>query len=80
MVLEGYCNAVNSAAIQGNKVISGSRDKTVRIWDLNHPKSEPVVLYFENIVWSLSISTENVLVVRSGNDAHFLRLLFIVNC
>ena len=22
-----YCNAVNSAAIQGNKVISGSRDK-----------------------------------------------------
>ena len=46
-----YCNAVNSAAIQGNKVILRiSRQKTVGIWDLNHPKSEPVVLYFENIV------------------------------
>ena len=27
VVLEGHCNAVYSVAIQGNKVISGSRDK-----------------------------------------------------
>jgi len=34
--LEGHVNNISSVAIQGDKIVSGSWDKTIKIWSLNN--------------------------------------------
>ena len=58
---------VNSVAIQGNTVVSGSGDWTVRIWDLEDLKAKPIVLEGHSD-WVTNLAIQGNTVVSGSND------------
>jgi WD40 repeat protein/GTP-binding protein EngB required for normal cell division len=72
VVLMGHSGVVNSVAIQDNIVVSSSTDNTVRIWDLEDLKADPVVLEgHSDFVRSVAIQGSTVV---SGSDDETVRI------
>jgi WD40 repeat protein len=69
---------VNSVAItrSGRFVVSGSHDKTVRIWDLNLPDSQIPIKFDKhtNWVWRVALSPNDDKIASAGEDGK-VRLL-----
>ena len=68
--LEGHLNAVNSASFSpdGTKVVSGSNDQTVRIWDAVTGECEQTLEGHSEAVNSASFSPDGTKVVSGSAD------------
>jgi WD40 repeat protein len=69
--LLGHVGPVNSIAFsqEGNKIISGSSDKTIRQWDLTNPERDPVILNdHQSWVLSVAISPRGDLLISGSAD------------
>ena len=75
--LEGHTNIVTSVAISGNKIVSGSYDKTVKIWGLNSGeclktlRNVPFVQGHAYDVTSVAISGDKII---SGSDDETIKI------
>lgn len=70
-VLKGHWGGVMSIAIStdGQRIVSGSADRTVRVWDIN-TSDELMELYgHTNWVVSVAISTNGKIIVSGSEDA-----------
>ena len=68
--LVGHSRTVNSASFSpdGTKVVSGSKDNTVRIWDAVTGECEQTLQGHSNDVNSASFSPDGTKVVSGSND------------
>ena len=73
IALDVHSDMVSSVIIQDNKVMSGSGDKTIRLWDLKNPKSEPIVLDDDYSAVVSSVAIQNNKVVLGSWD-RFVRV------
>ncbi|CAE6534497.1 unnamed protein product [Rhizoctonia solani] len=75
-VYEGHNNGVRSVAISpdGNSIVSGSEDKTIRIWDAHRPSQigKPLKGH-SDFLTSVSCSPLGNM-IASGSDDHTIRL------
>jgi small GTP-binding protein len=74
-ILKGHDKDVTSVAIStdGKLIVSGSNDKTMRIWETESGKCLRVIKGYLGRVWGVSISTDNKLIV-SGSDDRTIRI------
>lgn len=75
MFLQGHEDWVNSVAFSpdGQRIVSGSNDKTVRLWDVNgQPIGQPFVGH-EDWVRSVAFSPDSQRIV-SGSDDETIRI------
>ena len=70
-VLEGHTDCVNSVAIKDNLIISGSWDKTIRIWELDSGKCLKTLEGHTNFVRSVAIKYNLII---SGSDDNTIRI------
>ena len=70
MVLKGHENYVNSVAFSsdGSKIVSGSKDKTIRIWDVQFGSELTVLKGHEDNVRSAVITPDGSKVVSGSWD------------
>ncbi|KAL6811852.1 WD40-repeat-containing domain protein [Trichoderma camerunense] len=70
--LEGHSGLVWSAVIStdGQKIVSGSWDKTIRIWDIESGSLLQTLEGHPERVWSVAISTDGQTIVSGSQDAH----------
>ncbi|GBG35163.1 Nuclear distribution protein PAC1-1, partial [Hondaea fermentalgiana] len=64
-VLKGHSRGVNSVAIQGDTIVSGSRDNTVRIWNATSGEEQHVLKGHSDLVNSVAIQGDTIV---SGSD------------
>ena len=58
----------------GKTLVSGSDDSTVRLWDLDDPAADPVLLTgHEGMIWSVAFSPDGK-TLASGSDDRTVRL------
>ncbi|KAF5340229.1 hypothetical protein D9611_007939 [Ephemerocybe angulata] len=69
--LTGHTNMVYAVAFSwdGMKIVSGSGDKTVRVWDALTGKVQAVLEGHSNAVWSVAFSPDGEHVVSGSYDA-----------
>ncbi|GBG35267.1 Guanine nucleotide-binding protein subunit beta-2-like 1, partial [Hondaea fermentalgiana] len=83
-VLKGHSGYVNSVAIQGDTIVSGSDDGTVRIWNATSCEEQHVLKGHSRTVWSVAIQGDTIVsgsydnTVRiwnatSGEEQHVLK-------
>jgi WD40 repeat protein len=65
-VLEGHRSWVKSVYVQDNLIISGSGDKTIRIWDINTGKCLKTLE--GHYGWVKSVFAKDNLVISGSND------------
>ena len=65
-VLEGHTNCVNSVAIKDNLIISGSRDDTIRIWDIDSGKCLKTLE--DHIKCVSSVAIKDNLIISGSRD------------
>ena len=66
-LLEGHSGLVTSVAVEGNVVVSGSLDKTIRVWDRESGKALRVLEGHSEFVTSVAV-TGNVVVSGSIDE------------
>jgi WD40 repeat protein len=57
-----------------NCVISGSQDKTLKLWDLSNPKEPVSVIKLANSIEDFVLIKENVLAVANGNTISIVKI------
>jgi WD40 repeat protein len=67
-VLEGHSSKVNSVAISGDVRVSGSYDKTVRVWDIRNGQLLHVFERHSEEVKSVAISADGSTIVSRCHD------------
>jgi WD40 repeat protein/energy-coupling factor transporter ATP-binding protein EcfA2 len=70
-VARGHESDVLSVAFapDGTRVASGSDDNTIRVWDLRHPQSEPLILRgHDDTVHAVAFAPDGTRVVSGGDD------------
>ncbi len=67
-VLEGHTSYISSVCISpdGKNIISGSEDKTTRIWDIETNKEEAVLEGHTDIVISVCISPDGKKIISGS--------------
>ena len=67
--LEGHTSSVSSVAItpDGTKIVSGSWDNTIKVWDLNNG-SNTFSSKFDSSIISIAISTKKRNIMAIGNS------------
>ncbi|GBG35288.1 WD repeat-containing protein pop2 [Hondaea fermentalgiana] len=70
-VLKGHSRSVRSVAIQGDTIVSGSRDKTVRIWNATSGEEQLMLKGHSRTVTSVAIQGDNIV---SGSDDKTVRV------
>ncbi|GBG16208.1 WD repeat-containing protein pop2, partial [Hondaea fermentalgiana] len=70
-VLKGHPNWVNSVAIQGDTIVSGSWDKTVRIWNATSGEEQHVLKDHSKPVTSVAIQGD---IIVSGSEDKTVRI------
>ena len=70
LFLEGHINTVQSVAITSDNkyIISGSSDKTIRIWNLLEKRQEAVLEGHTNSVTSIAITSDNKYIISGSED------------
>src|SRR3990167_7587003 len=68
-ILKGHTKLISSVAISGDKVVTGSRDNTAIIWNLNSGKQSYTLKRHTNLVTSVAISDGKVITVYRNNTA-----------
>jgi WD40 repeat protein len=70
-VLRGHLGLVRRVAFSrdGAWVVSGSDDKTIRVWNLRRPTLKPVVLAASGIVFSISVDSHGRFAAATGDNA-----------
>lgn len=69
--LLGHSGPVNSIGLSadGNKLISGSSDKSIRLWDLTNPERDPVILQDHQWwVWSVAMNPKSEAIISGSAD------------
>jgi WD40 repeat protein len=76
MRLIGHLSAVTALhfGVDGQMLISGSLDKTVRIWDANNAEAESVAITHDGWVWDVALSPDGDRVVSGSADRN-IRIL-----
>jgi hypothetical protein len=69
--LKGHTDSVDSLAISGDKIVSGSDDNTIKIWDLNTGKLLKTLYGHSNSVNSVAVSGDKIV---SGNSDHTIKI------
>ena len=75
-ILEGQNSFVRSVTFSpnGQRLASGSSDRTIRLWDVNNPTASPTILEgHEDSVLSVAFSPDGQR-LASGSDDHTIRL------
>ena len=74
-IFRGHFSYVNSVAITSDHkyIISGSDDKTVRIWNLVENKQEAVLEGHTDSVYSVAVTSDNKYII-SGSDDETVRV------
>ncbi len=75
-VLRGHESGVLCVAItpDGKKIVSGSRDKTIRIWDLETGKELKVLSGHTDAVYSVAITPNGKQIVSAGSGDKTVRI------
>ena len=73
-VLEGHTGWVYSVAVSKSDelVVSGSKDKTVRVWNVNSGQQTMVLQGHTDRVWSVAISSEDEFIVSGSSDKRIM--------
>ncbi|KAG1652951.1 WD repeat-containing protein 37 [Nymphon striatum] len=67
-VFQGHTEAVTSATFARNdKVVSGSDDRTVKVWDLKNMRSPLATINSDSPINKLSVSSQNVIAIPHDN-------------
>lgn len=70
--LAGHTGPVRALLIDGNTVISGSGDKTIRIWDLQQSKTLQTLIGHRSMINALALSTDQLTLFSAGSDQDIL--------
>lgn len=70
MRLNGHRNAVTCCHLleSQRKVISGSKDGLVKVWDLDTQRCVQTLVGHHNPVWALAVSPDNTTLVTGSTD------------
>ncbi|MEM7116015.1 MAG: hypothetical protein AAF614_26475, partial [Chloroflexota bacterium] len=71
VLVRGHTNFVSSVAFSpdGQQIVSGSWDQTIRVWDVDQPEAEPVILAgHTNFVLSVAFSPDGQQIVSGSRD------------
>jgi len=74
MTLEGHTYTVDSIAISSDnsKIVSGSEDKTIKVWDLNTGRLLNTLEGFSSRINSVAITSDNSKIISgSGGSLSF---------
>lgn len=71
MVLKGHAGAVRCVAVtpDGQTVVSGSNDKTLRIWDLAKEKCRTTLRGHFDIIWRVAVTPDGRTAVSCSRDS-----------
>ena len=69
-LLQGHSEHVTALAVTSDNkyVVSGSADKTIRIWNLSEKKQEAVLKGHLNEVNCVTVTSDNKYIVSGSND------------
>jgi len=70
-LLRGHDDAISAVAISPDNrwLVTGSDDKTARLWDLKDPAAEPKLLRgHDDAIWAVAISPDNRWLVTGSSD------------
>ena len=69
-ILEGHTDRVNSVVFSadGNLLISGSHDRTIRIWDVHSGHCLHILKGHDNWISSLNLIPNSSVVISSSED------------
>ncbi len=71
-MLRGHKDRVSSVAFfarRGRRIVSGSFDRTVRVWDANSGQELAVLCGHEGGVWSVLFSPDGGRIASRSNDS-----------
>ena len=46
---KGHTHSVQSVSVSGKMMVTGSSDRTIRVWDLSDNKEVPLLLLIQNL-------------------------------
>ena len=70
-ILRGHSGSVNSVCVEGNRIISGSVDNTVRVWNIQTGECEHVLEGHTDSVWSVCVQGNRII---SGSYDNTIRV------
>ena len=73
--MQGHTDSVQSVAVsRDNKyVVSGSKDNTIRIWNLLQKTQETVLKGHSSIVLSVTVTSDNKYIISSSGNINYSR-------
>ena len=68
--MEGHTSSVNTVAVTSDNkhIISGSSDKTIRIWNLLEKTQETILQGHTDSVWTVAVTSDNKYIISGSSD------------